>query len=315
MRRGICNHLLTIIVSVCGLGAVVSAQGDVNTPWDPAEHFEPYWESVELSARLNNPVERPDNDPNTQRRLSISSGVRILDRTGLVGVETRARDIVAVDQDGTEVYGAVVDLPGSRWYRSIERARGLVGPGQWADEFGFSLSIPMDPNRGYPVSLRRIEWTTGTLVADTFDVVDVPFEPNETWLEVAPGLEILVEEASVEEERYQYRIQAIYNRDVVSYTTGSSWHFWSDEVPPATILLKMEMLNAAGQPVHDVSSSGGSSRRTTARESEGLMTATSTGSGSCSACGDVTTIRYTFALKPYEQEARFVLEDIPVPEF
>jgi hypothetical protein len=42
---------------------------------------------------------------------------------------------------------------------------------------------------------------------------------------------------------------------------------------------------------------------------------TATGYGRCSACGDVTTIRYTFALAPYEQAARLALENVPVPNF
>jgi len=37
--------------------------------------------------------------------------------------------------------------------------------------------------------------------------------------------------------------------------------------------------------------------------------------GSCESCGDVATIRYTFAFEPYLREARFVLGDIPVPIF
>ena len=316
MQKGICQHLFVVVLCSCALATVVSAQGDVNAPWDPAEHFRPFWESVELEARLYNPAEKPDSDPNTQRRLSIQGAVEILDKAGLVGIDERTRDLVVLDQDGTEIYSAVGDLPGSRWYRSVEDVRRLMGVHEWADEFRFSASVPMDPNRGYPTSLSRIEWSTGALIAETFAVVDVPFEPNETWIELVPGLEILVEEASVEEGKYAYKIQAIYDRDLISYSVGATWHFWREEVPPATLLLKMDMLNAAGQSVRDLSSSGGFSSGTSGHGTDdGLMESTSTGHGSCSACGDVTTIRYTFALEPYELEARFVLEDIPVPSF
>jgi len=64
-----------------------------------------------------------------------------------------------------------------------------------------------------------------------------------------------------------------------------------------------------------LSSSGGLTSSTSTKDSDGLKIATSTGKGTCSVCGDVTTIRYTFALYPYEREARFVLEDIRVPSF
>ena len=316
MCKGICHHLFVVVLCLCALSAAAWAQEDVNEPWDPAEHFVPYWESVELEARLYNPARKPEADPNTQRRLSIQGAVEILDYDHLIGVNDRVQDLVVLDQDGAEIYSTVGDLPGSRWYRSVEDVRRLAGFFQRADEFRFGASIPMDPNRGYPTSLSRIEWSTGALIAETFAVVDVPFEPNETWIELVPGLEILVEEASVEEGKYAYKIQAIYDRDLISYSVGPTWHFWREEVPPATLLLKMDMLNAAGQSVRDLSSSGGFGSGTSAHGTgDGLMEATSTGHGSCSACGNVTTIRYTFALEPYEQAARFVLEDIPVPSF
>ena len=40
-----------------------------------------------------------------------------------------------------------------------------------------------------------------------------------------------------------------------------------------------------------------------------------TGRGSCAACGEATTIWYRIARKAADIEARFVLEDIPVPDF
>jgi hypothetical protein len=311
-----CENLLVVVVSVCALATGALAQGDVNDLWDPAAHFEPFWESVEVSARVYNPAESSESDPNTQRQLTISAGARILDKTGLIGVNTSPGDVVAVDQDGTEIYDAEDGLSGSRWYRYVENIRRMVGPSEWADEFGFSLSVPMDPDRGYPESLSRVEWTMGALVADAFEVVDVPFEPNEAWIELMPGLEIMVAEASVEEGRYSYRIEAIYDPNVVEYRAGSTWHFWADEAPAAAMLLETEILNADGESVHELSQSGSFSGGGSSHSSEdGLRVATLRGSGSCSACGYAAIIRHTFALAPYEREARFVLEDIPVPGF
>jgi hypothetical protein len=87
-------------------------------------------------------------------------------------------------------------------------------------------------------------------------------------------------------------------------------------MPPAAMMLEMEVLNAAGESVRELSQSGGFSSSSRGHSSEGgLMTATVRGSGSCSACGDAAIIRHTFALAPYEREARLVLEDVPVPGF
>lgn len=316
MRKGICHHLFVVVLCLCALSTEVWAQEDVNEPWDPAEHFRPFWESVELEAKLYNPIERPDRDPNTQRRLSIQGAVEMIDYDQLIGVNDRVQDLVVLDQDNVELYNTVGAGIGSRSYRSIEEVKRWAGFRQRADEFWFSTSIPMDPNRGYPTSLSRMEWSANALVADVFEVVDVPFEPNETWIELVPGLEIMVEEASVEEGKYAYKIQAIYDRSLISFDSMGHWHFWRDEAPPATMLVKMDLLNAADKPVRTQGTSGGFSSGTTAHGTgDGLMEATTTGSGSCSACGDVTTIRYIFAIEPYELEARFVLEDIPVPSF
>jgi len=315
MRKGM---LYQLVIAVICAGAMVStswAQEDVNAPWDPAQHFEPYWDQVYFSARLYNPVERPDSDPNTRRSLSVSGAVRQLDKTGLVGIEERPTNIVVLDQDGLEIHSTVDQPAISRWYRSPDDIRNLVGFGVWNDDIRYSVSIPMDPSLGYPVSLSRVEWSFSVLLADTFEVVDVPFEPNDTWIELVDGLEILIEEASVEEGKYSYLIQAIYDPNLVTYSTGGRWHVRRDETPPAAIVVKVEMLNAAGKPVYQPGTSGSFSSSTGRENSDGLEIATTRASGSCAGCGDVATIRYTFAFDPYEQEARFVLEDIPVPIF
>jgi hypothetical protein len=311
-----CENLLVVVVCVCVAATGALGQGDADDLWDPTEHFAPFWESVSLSAQVYNPAERPEEDPNTQRQLTISAGARILDKTGLIGINTSAGDVVVVDQDGTEIYRSEEDVLGSRFYRPIERIGHIIGPGEWSDDFRSSLSVPIDADQVYPESLSRVEWTVGALVADAFEVVDVPFEPNETWIELMPGLEIMVAQASVEEGRYSYSIEAIYDPNVAEYRATNTWHFWRDEVPPAAMLLEMAVLNADGESVRDLSQSGSFSGGSSARSSEGgLMTATVRGSGSCSACGDAAIIRHTFALAPYEREARFVLEDVPVPGF
>ncbi len=315
MRTGMWSQWLIVVGCACAVTSVSWAQVDVNAPWDAAEHFEPYWDQVRFEAQLYNPAERPDRDPNTTRFLTVSGAVRQLDKTGLIGVDTWPRNALVLDQDGIEIHREV-DQPGfSRWYRSLDDIRHIAGPGLWNDDIRHSVSIPMDPNLGYPVSLSRVEWSMSVLVAETFEVVDVPFEANENWVKLVEGLEILVEEAAVEEGKYSYLIQAVYAPDIVTYSTGGHWHVRRDEAPPAVLVVKTEMLNAAGKPVRDPNASGGFSGGTSGTESDGLMIATSTGSGSCSACGDVATIRYTFAFNPYEQEAQFVLEDIPVPSF
>ncbi|UCD49226.1 MAG: hypothetical protein JSW27_17045 [Phycisphaerales bacterium] len=315
MQKGIRDNLWVVVLGVCALRAVASAQGGADGVWDPAEHFTPFWDSVELENRIENPARNPQADPNGRRQLAIRAGVELIDYENLIGIDRRERNIVVQDRDGVEIYRA--DNTGiSRSYRAPEGILPRIGIGEWADEFSFSLSVPLDPNQGYPRSIGRLEWSTNLIIGETFMTVDIPFEPNETWIEVVPGLEVLVEEATVTEGRYAYRIKAIYEPNLVSYGATGHWHFRGDERLPDSLMLEMDMLNADGESVFDLSSGGGYSSGSSAHGIEGgLMEANSHGTGRCDACGDVTTIRYTFAVNPYELVAPFVLEDIPVPGF
>jgi hypothetical protein len=311
-------HCTLLLVSLClgGLPVGLWAQADVNTPWDPAAHLVPYWESVVATARLCNLARDPEADPDEQRQLSITGAIELIDYGDLVGIDRKVKNVVALDHDGTEIYRGDNGL-GSRSYQATESARRLTLLNQRVDEVVYGVRIPMHPNRGYPSSIGRLEWSMDTLIAGAFYAVDVPFEPNETWIELIPGLEILVEEASVQEGKYTYTIQAIYDSNIVPY--GISEHLWRfevDEVPPARLLARTDVLNAAGRSVRNSSLPGDFDSSTLLRTSDdGLMNATIRAHGSCDVCGDVVTIRYTFALEPYEREVRFVLEEIPVPGF
>lgn len=315
MRNGICNNLPAVVLSICVLAAVASAQGESGQAWDPAEHLTPFWDSVELQSRVENPDRNPEAESGGQRQLVIRAGVEMTDYENLIGIDRREQSILVQARDGTEIYRADNESL-SRSYWATENVLPRIGIDEWADEFSFSLTIPLDPNQGLTRSIGRIEWAVDMLIAETFTTVDVPFEPNEAWTEVVPGLEIRVDEATVTEGRYSYHLQAIYDPNLVSYGSGRHWHFWSDERVPTTLQLGMDVLNAAGESVRDLSSSGAFGSGTSSHSTdEGLIEATSTGHGSCSACGDATTIRYTFGLDAYELRTSFALEDIPIYAF
>jgi hypothetical protein len=236
----------------------------------------------------------------------------VIDPNGLIGVVERPVGLVVLDQDGVEV---AIDQNGwmlSRRYQAPRTMMRSVGFGQLVEElrpYQISLGIPVDPNRGYPVSLSRVEWSMYALITNEVNEVDVPFAPTEEWMELVPGLEILVEEASVAEGSYSYTIKAKYNRTQVDYPGGSSIRVQADETPPETIVLGMEILNAEGQPLRELG--GGGSGTGYGDE----MIYTSTGQGSCAACGEAAMLRYRIARKATEIEVSFALEDVPVPTF
>ncbi len=315
MRGGRFGKPFMVIVCMCAAPTLLWAQEDVNGPWDPVEQFEPYWESVTFTARLTNRAEQRFTGPDTRRLLSVYGAVRQIDKTGLIGVEARPRNTVVLDQHGVEIYRAEDQPSLGRCYQATDDFRNSLGRGRWNDDIPFYVNMPMDPNRDYPTSLSRMECSMAFLVADTFEEVEVPFAPDPTWVELTPGLEILVEEASVEEDAYTYRIRAIYDPEIVAYSAENRWHIRANEILPPILVAKVELLNVVGKPIDRVSVSGRFSGGTSRRGCDGLMIATSTGSGSCGACGYVKMIRFTLAFDPYEEKVPFVLENIPVPSF
>ncbi len=314
MRSERFKPLFAIVLCAGVLAGVVPAQEEPNVPLDPANYFEPYWRSVTLRSEHLNPAEEPD--PNEQKAMTISGGVRILDDTGLIGIDDQEREIVVYDQDGVEIYTSVDQRPRmNHRYETITDATRLAAVMGRDNELRLALSIPIASDADYPSALSRVEWSMSVLMADEFMTVDVPFEPNEAWVELVPGLELLVEEASVEEGEYSYRLQAIYDPNLASFPTGGWWYFWNNETPPVAMMTAMDLLNAEGNPVYEPGTSGSSGSSGHGGVSDGVGTATTSGHGRCASCGDATTIRFTFALAPYEGEARLALENIPISEF
>jgi hypothetical protein len=299
---------------------VPPAGSDPNKTWDPAAHLAADWESVSVSiaSSIYNPAVQPDIAARSPQwslsTLSVWGVIDIIDSNGLIGWAITPSSAKAFDQDGQLIASNIADSPMVRSYRP---------PTSWSVPANFPstmrlnrvvLSLPVESNVDYPDGLSRVEWTTNVLVADEITTVDVPFKAKDAWVELAPGVEILVEQAIAEEGKYQYRIKVRYDRTQVDYLSGWGVSLWRDQSLPPAAVLEMEILNAEGQPV--AGGSGGSFRGSSSySESNNQVTGASTGSGTCATCGDAAIIRYTLAFNLYELEASFVLTDVPVPAF
>jgi hypothetical protein len=152
------------------------------------------------------------------------------------------------------------------------------------------------------------------LVADEFEVADLPFRVTPDWVELVPGLKVLVEKVTLEAARYEYHMKSQYDLRKVSYLWRGPFASLSAALPER-IVIEMQILNEKGVPVGGAGGSAGFASSTGGTGSGELMTYTSTGSGTCSDCGQATTFRFRLAVKPYEREVRFVLENVPVPAF
>lgn len=293
---------------------------DPNQTWDTAAHLTATWESVSMSmtSQLYNPAVRPyQTTTGPQWSLALTSRIGVVDSNGLIGLSWTTGAAQAFDQDGREVARAPAPDSQSRFYVQPHYMSVLTGPeGAWVSEMSpshFSVSLPAAPNAQYPSLLSRVTWCLNALVSNRVETVDVPFQPSDTWVELAPGLEILVEKAAVAGGKYEYTIQARWHAGQADYLSHGSLHLWHGEKPPAAIVIGMSILDAAGKPVQG--SSGSFSSHGSYTVSGDPLGGTSSGTGNCTTCGNATTIRYTLAFNTYEKELWFTLENVPVPHF
>jgi len=292
--------------------AVPPAGADPNRTWDPAAHLVADWESVSvnMASQIYNPAVRPEVGlQGPQWSMSLSGVIDIIDSNGLIGLAQGPSSVKAYDQDGQLIASSTTDSPLVRWYQQPMSWRLPDDFPAWMRLERVSLNLPVEPDVAYPDVLSSVEWTLNVLVADEAKTVDVPFEATDTWVELTPGMEILVEQAIAEQGRYQYRIQLRYDPAQVDYLTGASVAIWRDEALPPAAVLKMEVVNAEGESVRSGSSSSSTSGSSTQR------IRTTIGSGSCATCGDAAFFRYTLVSDLYELAATFVLTGVPVPEF
>jgi hypothetical protein len=266
-------------------------------------------------AKLYNPAGTSGEKP-PQRSLSIDARVDVIDVNGVIGFDWAERAILVLDEKGREVCsGKPVPSHYCHFYWPLRYIKKMAG-GQWVSElqpYGVTVDMPLDPNRPYPLVLSKVEWSMYVLVPGETKTVDLPFRPTVDWVTLTPGLEIKVENITAENGQYDYRLAMRYGHNkVVWAASGAAIALWTQDPTPEVILTKLDILDPQGKSIQD-QASGGFSSGSGAGGSGDLVTGTAHGSGSCSICGTATTFRFTLALKPAQQELRFVLENVPVP--
>ncbi len=280
---------------------VVVEPNDPN--WTPSNCFVPAWEKVTLSTKLSNPDEvSTASGYNSTQNLSISFNFYKADIRNLISstdhlytTEAKAVD----DQNNVYTYEApstslLIDTTPSY----------SIAPDRPAH---VSINFPMDPNAGYPVRLSQVSLSFNGLFAHAIRTVKIPFQTSDQWIEILPDYSILIEQAVIEEGKFNYRIKAKYEGP----DSRPSGHTRSNKPIPQYIDLGMTFLNENGVNVRSSSGSGGFSSGGSGSDSD----YTFSGSGSCDACGSVTTIQFKFAVDSYVDQMSYMLNDIPVPTF
>jgi len=339
MRSDLFGKWLVLVVCACGVATAGEPAAEANEPWIAAEHLSAGWESMTLSTRLFNQEIPMDRPMVPGRSLSFGGRIEVIDPNGLIGLSLTAKNGKAFDEIGIPIQvnnkSTLPVMSGSEClalgpsYQPLEYPTKLDVDTRLAirefEPFDFAIGMSMRYNAPFPLVLSRIEWSMSALLSDHFEAFDIPFAPTADWIEVAPGLEVLVEETTVEEGKYWYRMKARYDPNRITYLdvrdeppcfVGSTdvSYSWPWYTYPEMIVTALDIVDAEGNSVMSQSSgrrvlSGGSS----SKDSGGQRIATRQRIGTCSECGKAAFIRHIIAFKPYNHELQFVLENVPVP--
>jgi uncharacterized membrane protein YgcG len=327
-----------------GANAPISAlSADSTNVWAPAEDIAATWESVTVMSKLYNPA---PGAKVPERSLSLAATVDVIDPNGLLGFDSTPQGTLVLDGKPSVIYSKAVPSKFCHFYWPLRYIKTMPTPGQWVSQlqpYNLTVDVPLDPNHpSYPALLSRVEWSMYALVNTQAKTVDVPFNVTTDWLTLTPGVEIKVEQATAGSATYSYRLSTRYSHSKVLWaTSGAAIMLWTQDPTPDVIVTKLDLLDAQGKSLTDgassSSSTGGSSTSgagaggssggvtragdsgdlitATADPSSDLTTGTASGVGSYSGGGTAAKFRFTLALKPQQQQLRFILENVPVPSF
>ena len=291
---------------------------DPNQPWDPAQHLTATWESVyvEMSSGIYNPALLPNMRPSgPQYFLSLSIRMNVVDSNGLIGLSYSPASAQALNRNGQAVCSMPADSSLSRYYQPVRPTSVLaMGPNGTVTVTTMLashvyVSMPLDPGARLPSVLDKVVWSTNLLLAEEQKTIEVPFAVSDTWIELAPGLEILVEKAFAEEQEYEFSIKARWRSAQADYTSRGSVYLYREAKPVEAIVLGMDILDDQGKLIPGGTSGGNYT------DVQGVMLGSNIGSGYGPACGRAKTIRYTLALGAYEKAVQFAVDSVPVPAY
>jgi hypothetical protein len=294
---------------------------DAPEPWNPGEHLLTTWESISTvrTHRIYNPALQPPREPEGPGwLLSLAGQIDIVNADGLIGFSTTPEAILALDQNARLVFSELTDSQRDRRYQAPRYLMKPVRNDESSSEvervaeiqpYLFSVNVPVDPGTTYPQLLGTLEWSMHALVADQFTTVDIPLQAGVTQVEPVSGLEIRVEQAIVENMRWEYSLWAEHGSSEVSQILTGMLDRPAGQTPPGVIVVNMEVLDAEGRPIRGVIGgtgvgAGGPDSRTTL-----FLYGMAYGPP----CAAAATVRCTIAPNAYTRHIRFILENVPVP--
>ena len=333
MQNKVFHRQFALILCFCGIIAAAEPNGvpgsDANDAWLGSEHLSPGWRVMELTTYHSNP-ENPDAPRGPfPRRLLFGGQIKVTEPNGLIGLSTVPSDVLVLDETGRTVDTASSSRSTVFYEPPVYVTTVWTPPGEMRVSirpYDFSVDMWMYPP--YPAVLGKVQWSMNVLLSDSFEVVEIPFAPTADWIELKPGLGILVEEAVSQGATYRYRTKARYDPKKISYpcpdnkmkspsgptSPSPQAYSWPGAELPEIIVTDIDLLDAEGGSFRQ-RSTGTLGTLVGADDSGDGRVVTRTVWGTCSACGPAKVIRFVIASAPYERQVQFELENVLIPGF
>ncbi len=315
--------------------AVFSAQSEMDTK--SARLFKTQWTSIRYlkTATVDNPevyaaTRQKPAGIQMEERLSLSGQIEILDLDRILATAREGVITRVVDSAGQDVNIPSVPSPPHRFYESPRYSPRFSRPPQvpgWQAFLRKVFRLP-PPNAGFrpqrievlqPNSLdlkldlkllhnkgseiRRVTGYFYAVVPASLETIDVPFEPNNTWVRVTPDLEIQVQEATCSGSTYRYSFATRGDGMIPSPSRSPAPHL-ADPLPHRLIKAH-QLIGRDGKPMSAASGGGGSS------SNGGIGQASGSGGG---LTGPVKAFRFIIAVDPSERKIPFEFEHVPLPQ-
>jgi hypothetical protein len=142
--------------------------------------------------------------------------------------------------------------------------------------------------------IRRVKGYFYALMPGSLESIDVPFEPNSTWVQLTPDTAIQVREATCTGGSYHYSVQSSQPGGSRPLNLGASL--------PNRFVVEQQLIGAEGKPVN---------RPMGGMFLGGHIGGNGSGSGSF---GQIKAFRFIIAVNPSHKKIPFELEHIPLPK-
>jgi len=313
-----------VVVQVCVLcSGVLASESEPGLDLKTAKNFKVRWSSVNYnkSVSVGNPEAAQRSDH--RETLTLSCRAEVLDPSLILGTGRTAIITQMTDSSGRDIAVSSPPITSRDTYDALRYDRDFQHPGpvpRWRAIIDTILQRP--PRRPGPPQmvtvlrpceiateldmgllaqaggeLRTVKGYFHALVPGRIESVDVPFEPNNTWVRLTPDLEIQVQEATSGNNFYRYQISA-------RPQGGSGGRpLMVGQGIPSRFVAAQQFIGEDGKPTQYAGGSGW----LPAHVGGG-------GTGGGSSIGRIKAIRYIIAVDAKECKVPFELQRVTLPK-